>query len=70
MEFSRQEYWSGLPCSPPGNLTHPGIKLGSFVAPELYTADTLLSESQGIEADDWQCLTSLSQLTYPLKWIL
>ena len=24
--FSRQEYWSGLPCPSPGNLPHPGIK--------------------------------------------
>ena len=23
---SRQEYWSGLPCSPPGDLPNPGIK--------------------------------------------
>ena len=22
MEFSRQEYWSGLPCPPPGDLLH------------------------------------------------
>ena len=26
MEFSRQEYWSGLPCLPPGDLPNPGIK--------------------------------------------
>ena len=26
MGFSRQEYWSGLPHPPPGNLPHPGIK--------------------------------------------
>ena len=26
MGFSRQEYWSGLPCSPPGNLPDPGIE--------------------------------------------
>ena len=26
MGFSRQEYWSGLPCPPPGNLSNPGIK--------------------------------------------
>ena len=26
MGFSRQEYWSGLPCPPPGNLPYPGIK--------------------------------------------
>ena len=24
--FSRQEYWSGLACSPPGHLPNPGIK--------------------------------------------
>ena len=26
MRFSRQEYWSGLPCPPPWDLPHPGIK--------------------------------------------
>jgi len=26
MGFSRQEYWSGLPCPPPGNLPDAGIK--------------------------------------------
>ena len=29
MEFSRQEYWSGLPCLPPGDLPNPGIELRS-----------------------------------------
>ena len=27
MGFSRQEYWSGLPCPPPGDLPDSGIKL-------------------------------------------
>ena len=27
--FSRQEYWSGLPCPPPGGLPNPGIEPGS-----------------------------------------
>ena len=26
MVFSRQEYWSGLPCPPPGDLPNPGIE--------------------------------------------
>ena len=26
MGFSRQEYWSGLPCPPPGDFSNPGIK--------------------------------------------
>ena len=39
MEFSRQEYWSGLPFPAPGDLPNPGIKPGS---PALQ-ADSLLS---------------------------
>ena len=27
MELSRKEYWSGLPCPPPGALPNPGIEL-------------------------------------------
>jgi len=33
MGFSRQEYWSGLPCPPPGDLPDPGIEPTSTVAP-------------------------------------
>ena len=29
MGFPRQEYWSGLPFAPPGNLPDPGSKLES-----------------------------------------
>ena len=35
MRFSRQEYWSGLPCSPPGDLPHPGIEPRSLMSPAL-----------------------------------
>ena len=35
MGFSRQEYWSGLLCPPPGYLPDPGIKPASFMSPEL-----------------------------------
>ena len=42
MEFSRQEYWSGLPF-PPGDLPDPGIE---HVSPAL-KADSLLSEPPG-----------------------
>ena len=33
--FSRQEYWSGLPCPPPGDLPDPGNEPVSFMFPEL-----------------------------------
>ena len=35
MGFSRQEYWSGLLCPPPGNLLDPGIEPTSPVSPAL-----------------------------------
>jgi len=43
MGFSRQEYWSELPCPPPGDLPNPGIKLRS---PALQ-ADSLPVEPPG-----------------------
>ena len=43
MEFSWQEYWSGLPCPSPGDLSNPGIGLGS---PALQS-DSLPSEPSG-----------------------
>ena len=43
MEFSRQEYWSGLPFPFPGHLPYPWIKPGS---PSL-EADSLPTELLG-----------------------
>ena len=33
--FSRQEYWSGLLCPPPGDLPHPGMEPRSLMSPAL-----------------------------------
>ena len=41
--FSRQEYWGGFPCPPPGDLPNPGIKPRSPVS----QSDTLPSEPPG-----------------------
>ena len=35
LEFSRLEYWSGLPFPPPGDLPDPGIEPESPVSPAL-----------------------------------
>ena len=43
MGFSRQEYWSGLPFPPPGDLPDPGIEL---VSPALQE-DSLPTEPPG-----------------------
>jgi len=35
MGFSRQEYWSGLPCPLSGDLSNPGIEPVSLMSPSL-----------------------------------
>ena len=35
MGFSRQEYWIGFPCPPPGGLPKPGIEPTSLISPAL-----------------------------------
>ena len=57
MEFSRQEYWSGLPFLPPGDLPNPGTEPRS---PALQ-ADSLLSDLPGKP----HCLQRKSQRLSP-----
>ena len=40
MGFAKQEYWSGLPCRPPEDLSNPGIEAGT---PALQADSLLLS---------------------------
>ena len=50
MEFSRQEYWSGLPFPPPGDLPDPGVEptspalIGRFFTTEQQGEALLLLE--------------------------
>ena len=46
MGFSKQEYWSGLPCPPPGDFPNPGIKPASPISPAL-PVDSLPLSHQG-----------------------
>ena len=55
MEFSRQEYWSGLPFPSPGDLPSSGIEPGS---PALQT-DSLPSEPQGKPDIEKKLVTAL-----------
>ena len=50
MGVSRQEYWSGLPCPPPGDLPNPGIELASLMSPAL--AGGFFTTSATWEAQD------------------
>ena len=51
MEFSRQEYWSGLPFPSPGDLPDLGIKLMSPVSPALAGVSSALSHHGSLLAE-------------------
>ena len=52
--FSKQEYWSGFPCPPPGDPPNPGMKPATPVSPALagkfFTASAIW-EAQPITAE-------------------
>ena len=61
--FSRQEYWSGLPFPPPGDLLNPGIEPRS---PALQ-ADSLPAEPQGKPKNTGVGRLSLLQGIFPTQ---
>ena len=63
MGFSRQKYWSRLPCPPPGDLPNPGIEPRS---PALW-ADALLSELSGKPKNTGVGSLSLLQGIFPIQ---
>ena len=52
--FPMEEYWSGLPLPPPGDLPNPGIERVSLVSPTLQ-ADSLLLEPLRKPSANHQC---------------
>ena len=63
MGFSRQEYWSGFPFPPPGDIPDPVIKPGS---PALQ-ADSLPPESPGKLTNsprEWEIRKNIQSLAY------
>ena len=67
--FSRQGYWSGLPCPPPGDLPDPGIDPVSLRSPALaggffttsatWEADKYISDKMIVARKKWQ-MTQIS----------
>ena len=60
MGLSRQVYWSGLPCPPPGDLPNPGIKPTSFMSPALASGFFTASAT-------WEDQTGYYELTLNFK---
>ena len=55
MEFSRQEYWSGLPFPTPGHIPDPGIEPVSLSSPALASGFFKTSTT-------WEALTYITAL--------
>ena len=68
MEFSRQEYCSGLPCCPPGDLPDPEIKPTSLTSPALAEEFSTISAIWEAPHLLWKVLTSLEYDTL-LRWL-
>ena len=65
MGFSRQEYWGGLPCPPPGDLRDPGIEPSSLLSPAL--AGRFFTTSAPWEAQRRKCEVKGAQ-SCPTLW--
>ena len=65
--FSRQEYWSGLPCPPPGDLPDPGIKpmslLSLALAGRFFITSTTEETLQGSFLERHKCRFFLKKRT-------
>ena len=69
MGFSRQEYWSGLPCPPPGDLPHAGIKPASLISSALTGGFfTTSSTWEASEVPINTCLPPPLLLLYGMSW--
>ena len=62
MGYSRQEYWSGLPFPPPGDLPNPGIEPMLPAAPALQADSSPLSHQGRPKDTACVCAQSLSQV--------
>ena len=72
MGFSRKEYWSGLPCPPPGDLPDPGMEPVSLKSPALmggfFTASTLQSPNNIWRGASFICLFAIC-LCPLVRWL-
>ena len=62
MGFSRQEYWSGLPCPPPGDLSDPAMEPESPIFPALQT--------DSLPVSPWASPMYYSTAQFMVDWIL
>ena len=60
--LSRQEYWRGLPCPPPGDLPDPGIKPVSLMSPELAGEFFITSTTWVVCESGWTAVKAVDKI--------
>ena len=65
MEFSRQEYWSGLPCLPRGDLPFSGTKPPSLTSPALAGGFFTTSATWGAPGEDGGRIIQVKERAWP-----
>ena len=68
MEFSRQEYWNGLPFLPPGDLPSPGIEpmsLEAMYLEKIKRGDTT-TVSKPLNSTDSTTIGNISTCSWPV----
>ena len=66
--LSKQEYWSGLPCPPPGDLPNPGIESMSLMSPALAGGFLTTSATWERESEVAQSCPTLCDLGSGAYW--
>ena len=66
MEFSWQEYWSGLSCPPPRDLPYSRMELASLVSPALQVDSLVLSHWGSPLSSAFRPNYQLTQLHFPV----
>ena len=61
--FSRQEYWSGLPCPPPGDLPKLGIEPVSLMSPALAGEFFITSATQVVCKSGWTAVKAFDKIS-------
>jgi len=58
MGFSRQEYWSRLPCPPSGDLPDPGIEPAPIIPPALVGGFFIINATWETQVGRWYLLNA------------
>ena len=66
--LSRQEYWSGLPFPPPGDLPNPGFKPASPVSPALQVVCLLTRNKNSRTSLEVQWLRPQASIAMAMDW--